>query len=203
MTVRAGGAIRAVAPVAASLMFVFVIAWLSFAPMPPSSSDAVVRLSWRTQPFRVELCRTLSADEQAALAAHMRRTEECTGRFVDYEVTLDIDGAATVDTVSPSGARRDRPVYVFQDAMVEPGTHDVAVRFTALYDASGSGEGGSPRGGAVGAGDDGIGDVEVPAPLEWRGSVTLSDREIALVTLDRTGTRLVRFGQSVSPSAER
>jgi hypothetical protein len=191
--------IRAVASVGVSLTFAIAIAWLSFAPMPRSSNNAVVRLSWRSQPFRVEHCRTLSAEEQAALAAHMRRTEECVGRFVDYEVTLDIDGVATVDTVSPSGARRDRPVYVFQDAIVEPGEHDVTVGFRALLGPRGGGEGV----GNLAGGNDRSGDAEAPVPLEWTGAVSLSDREIALVTLDPTGTRLVRFGQSVEPSAAR
>jgi hypothetical protein len=156
-----------------SLLFVGGIAWLSLAPMPPAPNAALVRLSWRSQPYRVEECRTLSAQELASIPSHMRKTEECVGEFVDYEVSLEIDGLLKLDTVAPSGARRDRPVYVFQDELVSPGTHTVAVRFRALV--------------GVDSGQD-----EEPPTLEWNGYVTLAEREIALVTLDATGTRLLR-----------
>jgi len=156
-----------------SLLFVGGIAWLSLAPMPPAPDDAVVRLSWRSQPYRVEECRALSAEELELIPSHMRRTEECVGEFVDYEVALEVDGVLRLDTVAPAGARRDRPVYVFQDEFVSPGTHDVTVRFRALV--------------GIDSGQD-----EEPPTLEWNGSVTLAEREIALVTLDPTGTRLLR-----------
>lgn len=150
------------------------IAGLSQLRVTTHTAGAIVRLSWRAEAINVEACRTLSAEELARVPAHMRQPQECTGSRVDYRVVLDIDGAvAFADTVSPAGARRDRPVYVFHDEAVVAGTHEVRVVFTALvpdaYDA--------PTG---------------QVRREWTDSMALSDGQIGLVTLDEEGVRLVR-----------
>ena len=157
----------------ASALLLLSIAGLSQLRVTTHEGGAIVRLSWRTEAINVEVCRTLSAEELARVPAHMRRPEECTGRRVDYLVELDIDGTvALADTVSPAGARRDRPVYVFHDEAVDTGTHDVRVVFTALvpddYDSA------------------------TPVRREWTGSMALADGQIGLVTLDAEGIRLMR-----------
>lgn len=154
---------------AVALGFGAGIAWLSALEVNNGDGGALLRLSWRTQPIRVEQCRTLSDDELAALPAHMRRAEECTGGFVDYELTVAVDGALVLaDTVAPSGVRRDRPIYVLRDHRLTPGPADVAVSFRALV-------------------PDGYEDPERPILREWSGSLELVPGQIALLTLDRAG----------------
>jgi len=138
------------------------------------SDRALLRLSWRTEPIRVEECRTLTEEELADVPTHMRRAEECTGYHVDYALRLSIGGReAHVDTVAPSGLRRDRPIYVIHDEALTPGDHLVEVRFSALV----------PRGFV----SDGA-----PVELVWSDSLSLAPYEIGLITLDPTGRTLVR-----------
>ncbi len=157
-----------------SLLAALVIAKLSVWSMPPGPDNALLRLSWRTQGMSIEDCRTLTEEELARIPAHMRRAEECVGTIVDYELVLEVDGLAlVVDTVGPSGARHDRPVYVFQDFPVEPGNHSVSVRFTALL-------------------PDGFDPEDRIVAFTWEGEMTLEPRQIGLVTMDASGTALVR-----------
>jgi hypothetical protein len=165
------GAARQVAAFVVAAALCLGIAALSQWPTRTEPGPAVVRLSWRTEPVRVEACRTLTPEELEGVPAHMRRTEECAGDFADYELRLRVDGEGVrVDTISPSGLRADRPVYVLVDAPVEPGRHEVHVRFTALVPADV--------------------EAETPPALEWRGPMTLGADEIGLLTTTPDGTAL-------------
>ena len=142
-------------------------------PVQSPSDEAMVRLSWRTEPVRVETCRTLTEEELAEIPQHMRRAEECDGYYAEYELSVHVDGAsALVDTIAPAGMRGDRPVYVLWEQPVEAGTRRVDVRFTALvpedFDAGGR-----------------------PTRLEWSGETRLAAREVALITVDPAGSTLV------------
>jgi hypothetical protein len=150
------------------------IGGLSRVPMAGAREDeAVLRLSWRALGLRVEDCRRRTEEELAALAEHMRTPEVCVGRGADYELRVTVDGAEVVrDTIIPSGARHDRPVYVFEDLALGPGRYDVDVEFTALV----------PPGYDVG---------EVQTRYSWEGEVRLEPREIGLITLDPSGRVLV------------
>jgi hypothetical protein len=150
------------------------IAGLSRWPLDTGSEESVFRLSWRADPIRVEACRQLTEQEIAELPAHMRRVEECTGGFADYELLVAIDDRQVLaDTLSPSGLRGDRPVYVFHNEQVTPGAHRVDVSFTALIPED-------------------VPNAEDPVTLTWEGKVTVAPREVGLLTLDPTGTALVR-----------
>ena len=138
------------------------------------TDDGLFRMSWRLQGIRIEECRTLSAEEIAALPAHMRRAEDCTGRFADYELEVRIDGAmALTDTIAPAGARRDRPLYVLRDLPLDAGSHEIEVSFDALV----------PDGTDPGA---------LPLGYRWEGRVDLGEREIVLVTLSADASTLIR-----------
>jgi hypothetical protein len=149
------------------------IAGLSRLPVSsPEGSQPLVRLSWRILGVRAEECRPRTEEELAALAAHMRTPEVCTGGVVDYALTVSIDGVVLItDTVRPAGARRDRPVYVFRDLPVSPGTHRVEVEFAALVPPTFEIE-------------------EQRVEYEWEGDVVLQEAEIALITLDSSGDAL-------------
>lgn len=159
-----------------TVVFAVVLAAFSQWPVHEEPEGAVVRLSWRMEAVRVEECRTLTDEELADVPAHMRRAEECVGDFVDYELILAIDGQeALVDTVAPSGLRRDRPVYVLHDRPVEAGRHRVEVTFSALVPADYESEDG-------------------PTTLRWSGDMALEPGEVGLVTLGPSGRQLVRVG---------
>lgn len=155
-----------------SIAAVALVALLSNARLSRPAEHAMVRLSWRTQPVRVEECRRLSEEELAALPAHMRRPEVCDGRFADYLLALYIDGQPTVlDTIRPAGVRRDRPVYVLHEVMVEPGTHRVRVDFSALLPDSLGGSASGPT-------------------YEWEGVLSLVPRQIGLITMNDEASAL-------------
>jgi len=167
---------RAVGAVVGATLVV-AIAGLSRLPVGMDGADhGVVRLSWRLQGVRIETCRQRTEEELEALPAHMRLPEECTGRIAEYELNVSVDGLAAIhDTVLPSGARHDRPLYVLRNVAVEPGPHDVAIRFDALL----------PEGfdGAEGQ----------TTAYAWTGVVDLAEAEIALVTLDEGSHSLIRI----------
>ena len=164
---------------ALALATVFGIAGLSRVPTAQADPDeAIIRLSWRALGVRLEECRRLTEEELEALAPHMRTPESCTGRNADYELRVTLAGAGVVtDTVHPTGLRTDRPVYVLRDFPVVPGSHKVTVSFKALVPPE------------VTARRD-----TAPLALSYEGELTLAAAEIALITLDPTGTALVRRG---------
>ncbi len=162
--------------VAAAVTIPFALALGAFSAwtVQGDADRASVRLSWRNAPIRVEECRPLTEEEQAGIPAHMRRSEECTGYTVDYELRLEIEGLpAIVDTVAPSGLRRDRPVYVLLNQAVPAGERTVRVAFTALV-------------------PDDFEPEELPARLEWSGVMDLDAGQVGLLTLDETGRTLIR-----------
>lgn len=134
---------------------------------------ALLRLSWRMQGIATEECRTLSDEELARLPVHMRNPEACIGVIASYALDVRVDGTVVVqDTVRPPGARGDRPLNVLREFPLPAGEHDVAVSFRALL----------PEG------------VEAPAQglreLAWEGQLSLAGRDVALLTLDPTASRL-------------
>ena len=92
--------------------------------------DAVIRLSWRAIGERVEECREPSAEEQARVPAHMRQSRLCERRLASFRLVLRLDGRTALDAlVAASGAREDRPTYVFHELRVPPGEHRIELRF--------------------------------------------------------------------------
>lgn len=159
-----------------TVVLAVVLAAFSQWPVHEEPEGAVVRLSWRLEAVRVEECRTLTDEELADVPAHMRRAEKCVGDFVDHELILAIDGQEVlIDTVAPSGLRRDRPVYVLHDRPVEAGRHRVEVTFSALLPADYVSEDG-------------------PTTLRWAGDMALEPGEVGLVTIGPAGRQLVRAG---------
>jgi hypothetical protein len=150
------------------------IATLSRVPtVHANEGEAMLRLSWRLRGARIEQCRQRTPEELEALAPHMRSPEVCVGANASYELNVKLDGREVVrDTVHPGGVRADRPVYVFQELRVSPGTHLVEVKLAAILP-----EAFDPGGAVVG--------------LALAERVRIGPAEIALVTLDSEGTRLV------------
>jgi hypothetical protein len=153
---------------------------VSFAPYTAERDvGAIVRLAWRARGERVRDCRRRTPEELSKLPAHMRQEEVCEGRILPYRLVVAMDGGAAVDRlIHGAGVREDRPLYVFQDLVVLPGAHRIAVTFTR--------EGAPPADSTTGAGA-----LTTPARLTLDTVVTLGSRRIVLVTYDEEREQLV------------
>lgn len=106
----------------------------------------------------------------------MRQPEVCEGWVAPYLLSLELDGAVSlIDTVRASGARQDRPLYVFHDVTVDPGTHEVRVRFIRQ---------------PAGTEEPPVQEAK-PRELQLEASVSVAAGEIALITLDPASRALV------------
>jgi hypothetical protein len=101
--------------------------------LPYSASDegeTALRLSWRFRGEEAASCRRPTEAELEELPAHMRNPDACSGTLPSFELRVEIDGETKVARmVRPSGARGDRPVFVYHELRLSPGIHRVAVRF--------------------------------------------------------------------------
>lgn len=105
----------------------------AFELISPTAGASLVRLSWTARPERVERCRRLTDDELAQLPAHMRLRVECEGTFARYHLTVRIDGALVAsDTIRGSGLRHDRPMHVFSEIAVTPGSRRLVVALARI-----------------------------------------------------------------------
>lgn len=161
------------AAVVSGVIVVVGIAMLTRVPVQlAQEGDALIRLSWRLEGLSVEDCRTRSAEELAALPAHMRSPAACIGEIADYELLVRLGDATVIaDTVGPAGARRDRPIYVLLDLPVDAGVHEASVAFSALVPDSYDGD--------------------EPTEYRWDGTLRLESGDIALITLDDDTSRFV------------
>jgi hypothetical protein len=171
---------------------------------------AVVRLSWRVLGQQIQDCRRLSAQELEALPAHMRREEVCEGRVAPYRLRVLVDGElADSGLVRASGARRDRPIYVFREISIDPGEHRLEISFVSERPAGeqrqepGAGQvtpsdstPALPDSGAVRAPSSGVTATvrtadAAPAELRLDTRLVLEPRAIALVIYDSETRELV------------
>lgn len=105
-------------------------------PLGEPPREAALRIALRTSLGQVEVCRDRSAEELAALPAHMRLPRVCEIRTVDYRLRLSIDGEPKLDrTVEHRGVRRNRPLVVDELLRLEPGRHRVDLSFEPVAGA--------------------------------------------------------------------
>lgn len=149
-------------------MLAVLVAALSGVPYDPGgdAASAVLRLSWRTRAAAVRECREPTREELARLPTHMRRDRICDWRVPTHRLRVAVDGRVLDDArVEAAGTRGDRPLYVHRELPLEPGRHELEVRF--LPEA---GEG---------------------KRLTLQEQVELSAGDVALVTYDPDAGRLV------------
>lgn len=123
---------RIIAAGTATVLGLALLAWSSGVPLAHHTGDtARLRLSWSARPERIEVCRQLSADEQAQREEHMRQRVECEGGFATYALRIDVDGQLLGESViHGAGLRHDRPLYLLKDFPVPPGRHRIRVTLT-------------------------------------------------------------------------
>ena len=117
-----------------------------------------------------ERCRTRTAEELAALPAHMRVPEVCEDDVARYLLVTRI-GTAPADTAElvRGGAKGDRPLFVHVERTPGAGRHHLAVRLLRL---------------------ESDGAEEVLARLDT--TVVLEPGRVRLVTLDESGRLTAR-----------
>jgi hypothetical protein len=115
----------------ATLFLMLGLAGLSRVPLRSGGAgEAALRFSWRLRGEEAAACRLPTADELADLPVHMRNPDACVGDLPPFELRVDVDDVTRVSRlVRPSGARGDRPLFVYDDLRVSPGPHRLSVRF--------------------------------------------------------------------------
>lgn len=128
--------VRQAAMGTATFVVVLGMVALSRAPWRAHPDEtALLRLSLTARPERIESCRRLSAEELAALPAHMRQEVVCEGRTARYRLEVDVAGARVADDLlAGGGARSDRPIHLLREHDVGPGEHRLVVRLTRAED---------------------------------------------------------------------
>jgi hypothetical protein len=206
---------RTAAAVAATALAMFLLARSSAAPLPFHRSDAArIRLSWTARPQRIEVCRTLSAEEIQARPEHMRQRVECDGRFASYTLKVEVDDRTIGESViRGSGLRHDRPIFLLRDYPVPSGVSRMRITFTRREQIAARNEE-SPSETVPGA-DTGLyagraareaeergrrDRAAIPPRLELDTTITLAPREVALVTFDTERKLfLLRTGRPPAP----
>ena len=114
------------------------VAGLSRLPLRSSDDDeAALRFSWRLRGEEAAACRLPTEEELADLPVHMRNPDACVGVLPPFELRVDLDDVTRVSReVLPSGARGDRPLFVYEDLRVPPGRYRLSVRFGARGDGA-------------------------------------------------------------------
>jgi hypothetical protein len=193
----------------AALALALTAAIVAASRVPYAASDAdraMIRLSWRTPGAQVEECRRVSEEELEALPVHMRREEVCERRALPYRLYVLVNGQTVYDeVVRPAGAREVRPLYVFREIPVAPGSYQVDVLWQP--------EGGAPAAtapdepGALTRAEDPTADrVENPSRRAAQHRLTLSvrlalePRDVALLTYDVDRQQLVARGRGRAES---
>lgn len=178
--------------------------------------DARLRVAFSARPERIESCRTLSADELANVPQHMRQAVVCEGKAASYRLEIRRDDSLVASALLHGGGlRHDRRLYVLRELHVPSGRSAIDVRLvrTDTVAATRSGEShssdeheraehdsldtrphddGDARNAVTRDLDERRRRVadEVPSSLALHEVVTLSPREVLLVTYDQVSRRL-------------
>lgn len=183
--------------------------------------DARLRVAFSARPERIERCRTLSADELANVPQHMRQAVVCEGTTASYRLEVRRDDSLLASALLHGGGlRHDRRLYVLRELSVPSGPSAIDVRLVrtdsvAAQPDSGqrspeareheeSTEHSAPDARRNDDDDDRRATIsrdlderrrrvadEVPSSLTLHEVVTLSPREVLLVTYDQESRRLL------------
>ena len=119
--------------------FAIAIGYFSASPSFQYAPDdaAVIKLSLSHATARVAPCVLLTAEQVAALAPNMRRTESCERERVPLLIELDVDGKRVLSRQAlPAGLWGDGPASIYEKITLPAGKYRVNVRLrdTAVND---------------------------------------------------------------------
>ena len=123
--------LRLLAAAGVTAVLAALIALGSSLPLPGDPpSDGLLRLDWRVRGEETGDCPRPTAEELAELPAHMRHPDACAGALPSYRLTVRIDAERVLDTVvRPGGLRGDRPLTVYKEISLAPGSRHVEIAF--------------------------------------------------------------------------
>lgn len=101
-------------------------------------AGAQIKLSFAHGGDPVTECRRRTREELLALAANMRKLEECPRERVSLHVVLVLDGETLyTDVLPPTGLRGDGPSKTYRRFLVPAGRHTVTLKLRDSRRASG------------------------------------------------------------------
>ena len=157
----------------ATIVVLWVVAFLSQLTWGRAPADSLLRLSWRTNGEEVRIPRV----QDANLPAHMRLPEDQAydARIRPYRLQVSLDGREVLDRLIDSpGLRHDRPISVFQEFTVAPGNHALEVNFTPQA----------------------VEGAPAPEPTKpYRSKLEFQAGRVALLTLDAESAWLLKGGR--------
>ena len=110
-----------------SALAIVLVALVSRVPNGELAKVGVLRLNWKTvgEKIRVDL-----APPNSDVPAHMRPQQDFEETMRDYQLVTTIDGKPWLDKLMrPPGLHHDRPISVFEETMLSPGSYRIQVRF--------------------------------------------------------------------------
>lgn len=171
-----GRGLAAAAVTAAALAGMAALSYVPYAHEAAAGGE--LRLAWRARSARIEACRRRTPEELARLPVHMRQEQVCERQVAPYRLAVSLGDSVVVDRlVAAAGARADRPLYVFEELALPPGTYALRVAFTR--------EGGAASDSAAAADP-----RAAPPRLALDTTVTIAAGRAALVTYDEDARRL-------------
>lgn len=125
---RAG---RILCGAAVALALTLSLGALSRIPLSGTYADqAALRFSWRMRAGEAGECRRPTPEELRDLPSHMRNPDACIGPVPDFRLRVDVGGESVFDSrIEGSGARGDRPLFVYRELILPAGSHAVRVSF--------------------------------------------------------------------------
>lgn len=114
--------------VVATSLLLLLMAWVAQAPWGAPPRQSLLRLSWRTLGEEIKIPRA----QDANLPAHMKLPEADAFdvRIRPYRLLLVVDGVPCLERrIESPGMRHDRPLSVFEEVVVTPGSHAVVLTF--------------------------------------------------------------------------
>jgi hypothetical protein len=164
-----------------------------------------MRLSLSARPERIERCRQLSDEELAKLPAHMRLRTECEGFSASYALAISVDeDRLVVDTLRGGGLRKDRPIHLYREYEVQPGSRRLRIEVSRIDESTNAGAdttgpgSGQPADTLLGGRAEREREERarraaeaMPARLLLDTLLTVAARRVVLVTFDNTTRRLV------------
>ncbi len=152
--------------VAATAFWLGLLALVARVTWGQPPTEAVLRLSWRTEGQRVK--HMLAGDPN--LPKHMQLPEgNYEFRLVPYRLVVRVAGQLVVERlVTPPGVRHDRPLMVLEEIALPAGEHSLEVDFSPAVKLD-----------------------ESPRIYALKGSQSMTAGRVLLVTLDPTGERLL------------
>jgi hypothetical protein len=167
--------LAAAAVTAAALAGMAALSYVPYAHEDAAGGE--LRLAWRARSARVEACRRRTAEELERLPAHMRQETVCERGVAPYRLHVALGDSTVVDRlIVAAGARADRPLYVFEELALPPGTYALHVAFTRQGGGAADSAAADPR--------------AAPPRLALDTTVTLAAGRAALVTYDEDARRL-------------